>query len=83
MLSTRFGYGRPALRARAFALAFCAGVIALRFGFGFGFFLFHGGVFRLFISISTLLERLCRVALSNCVNGRKTTCVVSRLRCLS
>ena len=35
MLSTMFGYGRPADLAEAFALAFCAGVNLVDFFLGF------------------------------------------------
>jgi len=35
MLSTRFGYGRPADLAEAFALAFCAAVNGVDFFLGF------------------------------------------------
>jgi hypothetical protein len=34
-LSTKFGYGRPAALARAFAAAFCAGVSVFDFALGF------------------------------------------------
>ena len=54
MLSTRFGYGRPAFSALALAAAFCPEDSGL--DFLFGFFFFQGGVVAFGISNPMLLE---------------------------
>ncbi len=59
MLSTRFGYGRPAFFARRLAVAFCAGVRRLLRWADFGLRLFQGLarlVFFLFLRCEVLMR---------------------------
>lgn len=63
MLSTRFGYGRPAPSARCFAAAFWASVsgVAARLDVGLG--RFHGG------GVKSVMARSCSLVVKRAVSG--------------